>query len=79
MFYIPLKKYFIKASNIINYSNKWEGKNIPLGLLEIKKSLKAMPSHSMEFFLKVKEPAFFIMVIHKTINFLEKICADIKH
>ena len=33
-------------------------------------SPKAMPYHSPDFFLKVKELAFFILVTHKTISLL---------
>ena len=37
-FYIPLKKYFIKVSNIINYSNKWEEKKYSTRTSRNKKS-----------------------------------------
>ena len=37
-----------------------------------KRSPKAVPSHSLEFFLKAEELAFFILLIHKTIHLLKK-------
>lgn len=56
-------------------------KNIPLGLLEIKKSLKAMPSDSIKIFLKVKRPFFFHNGYAQNNKFFgrEIICADVKH
>lgn len=80
MFCIPLEKYFIKTSNIINYSNKWEGKKYST---RASRNKKVTESHAQAFYVicfNDTRTCFFHIVFSLNNAFLGKeICADVKH